>query len=268
VETKLGRLHVYDAPGSGSLPAVVLLHGLSSSATPFGPLLQRLRRHARRVVAPDYPGHGFSEHAGAVTPSALFESVEVVLDALKIEPSIFVGNSLGGAVALHCAIERPERVRALVLVSPAGAHASDEEWRELRSTFTLRSRAEGAAFAKRLYYRVPRILPLFAHELPAIVGRPAVGEILAAASNDELPSPEFLAKLRMPILLIWGEAERLLPASHFEYFVRHLPPQTVVLRPETYAHCPHLDDPADLAARIVEFAEKRVPLDASSSGVA
>src|SRR4051812_1456465 len=74
ISTALGRVHAYEAPGSGTLPTMVLLHGLSSAATPFAPILSRLRKRARRVVALDYPGHGFSEPpAATLTPQRLFD---------------------------------------------------------------------------------------------------------------------------------------------------------------------------------------------------
>ncbi|HEX8795332.1 MAG TPA: alpha/beta fold hydrolase, partial [Polyangiaceae bacterium] len=100
VDTPLGPVHTYDVEGRGSLPPMVLLHGLGASATPFGPMMGRLRPHVSRLVAPDYPGHGFSgEAAGVVTPTALFEAMTTALDALLVEPAVLVGNSLGGAVA-------------------------------------------------------------------------------------------------------------------------------------------------------------------------
>jgi pimeloyl-ACP methyl ester carboxylesterase len=259
VSTSLGRVHVYDVEGRGSGPPIVLFHGLSSSATPFGPVALRLSRDARRVVVPDYPGHGFSEHRAALTPAGLFDAIEAVLKTLRVAPAVLVGNSLGGAVALDRAVHAPDEVRGLVLISPAGAHSSDEEWEELKKRFDIRSRADGTAFARRLYHRTPWMLPLFAHELPAVLGRPAVREILDSGSNDVLPPPEAIEKLTMPILLLWGRDERLLPEAHYDYFARHLPKHAVIERPEAYAHCPHLDDPADLAARIGAFVREHVP---------
>lgn len=256
IETAQGKVHVYDAPGSGSLPATVLLHGIGSAATPFGPVVGRLRRHMQRVVAPDYPGHGFSQRSGTLTPQALFDSVSAALDALDVGPAIFVGNSLGGAVALQYAIERPSLVRGLVLVSPAGAHASNEEWRDIKRTFHLSSRADARAFLDRIYHRTPWFLPLLAHEFPAALSRPAVRDLLLAASNDHLPAPAELEALTMPVLLVWGQSEKLLPDSHLAYFTRHLPKHAVIQRPAAYGHCPHFDDPIDLTKRILAFASK------------
>jgi pimeloyl-ACP methyl ester carboxylesterase len=260
VSSPFGPLHIYDAPGGGRLPTTVLLHGLGSAATPFGRLLAYLQRDVRRIVAPDYPGHGFSDHDGAerLTPGRLFDTVSSALDSTIHEPSIVIGNSLGGAVALQYALSRPARVQALVLVSPAGARSSDEEFRTLKAIFNVTSRAEARTFIDRLYHRPPWFASLLAHEFPETLGRRAVRELLESASNDDAPQPEALGALTMPILLVWGRSERLLPETHFEYFTRHLPPHAVVERPYGFGHCPHFDAPGALARRIVAFARKSI----------
>ena len=255
IGTRYGRIHAYDAPGSGSLPPTVLLHGLGSTATFFGPLLEYLRRDVFRIVAPEYPGHGFSESGvERVTPEVLFGSVEATLDALVHEPAMLVGHSLGGAVALHLAIAHPERVSALVLVSPAAARGSDEEWGSIKRAFDVGTRAEGSAFLERVHHRPPWFLPLLAHEIPPTLRRRAVRDLLESASNRDLPNPDALGSLAMPILLLWGRSERLLPTTHLDYFAQHLPNHAVIERPEGFGHCPHLDSPGALAKRIVAFA--------------
>lgn len=253
----LGNVHLYDAAGLGSLPTTVLLHGIGSNATPFGPVLARLQRHVRRIVAPDYPGHGFSPTPrGTVTPEALFDALSVVLDRTLDEPAIIVGNSLGGALALRYAMARPDRVRALVLVSPAGARATDAEWRALKDAFAFESRAGALLFLDRVYHRTPWLARAVAHELPASIRRRAVRDLLASASNEHAASPEELAALAMPVLLVWGRSERLLPDTHLEYFVKHLPKHAVVERPLGFGHCPHVDAPEALARRIVDVAAR------------
>jgi hypothetical protein len=91
VPTPTGRLHVYDARGSGALPTTVVLHGLGSTATSFGPLLNRIRPHARRVMAPELPGLPSRPSARQTPPGW----------AARWAPwstsRWFVGNSLGGA---------------------------------------------------------------------------------------------------------------------------------------------------------------------------
>src|SRR4051812_3148590 len=102
VSTGLARMHAYDAPGRGFLPTTVVLHGIGSTASSFGPLLTHLRPHVRRVVAPELPAHGFSESpVDRLTASALFDSLRTALNELVREPMTLVGNSLGGALALR-----------------------------------------------------------------------------------------------------------------------------------------------------------------------
>jgi pimeloyl-ACP methyl ester carboxylesterase len=254
IRTPHATLHVYDARGRGTLPPVVLLHGIGSAATGFAGVMGRLVHEVERIVAPDYPGHGFSGEASVpLTPDALFRMIDNALDDLLDRPALLVGNSLGGAVALTFAIRRPERVRGLVLVSPAGGRVSDAEWAAIRRAFALRTRAEARAFVERLYHRPPRLSPLLSLELPALMQRRAVQELLATASNDHLPSPEQLGALTAPILLVWGKSERILPASLLEYFRRHLPAHTIVEQPDDFGHCPQFETPGRLARRIADF---------------
>src|SRR5690606_33602113 len=158
-----------------------------------------------------------------------------------------VGNSLGGAVALRYAITRPSRVRALVLLSPAGARVPDSEWQRLKALFDIRSRAQAQAFVARLYHEPPWFLPLLAHEFPATFARRAVRELLESATAEHAPTPEALASLPMPILLLWGKSERLLPRAHLEWFAAHLPSHAVIEEPDGIGHCPHFDAPGVLA---------------------
>jgi len=251
VETSLGPVFAYEGRGTGSLPPVAILHGLAGSATAFQPLLTALLPHVRSVVATDMPGHGFSgDAAGVVTVRALFDAMTVALDALLEEPTVLVGNSLGGALALHYAIVRPERVRGVVLLSPVGARFSDEELRSVKAAFDFTTRREALAFLSRVFHRVPGLFHLAAHELPVLMSqRRAVRDILASITPESLNPPEALAALAMPVLLVWGKSERLLPASTLAWYRANLPRQTIVEEPAEVGHVP----PARMAGRVVEF---------------
>src|SRR5678815_2871498 len=108
VATTDGPVHVLDARGDGDLPTVVLLHGLGSWSVDYLPLFSRLRRHVRRIVAPDLLAHG---HSGDPVPSgrlpALWDALAGALEATLDEPALVYGNSLGGLAALRLGIDRP-----------------------------------------------------------------------------------------------------------------------------------------------------------------
>lgn len=250
VPTPAGAVHVLDAPGSGPLPPLVLLHGLGSAAADHAPLLGPLRRHFGRIVAPDLPGHGASPApAGGMRGEVLQDALSEALDRVCPEPAVVFGNSLGGLAALRWAIARPDRVRALILASPAGA---PDGMTQLVDGFRFRSHRDAAAFVRRVHARPPPWTPLLAVGVRARFGRPAVRALIDGASTGDLVDPVALRGLSVPILLLWGKQERILPDSHRAFFERHLP-QARVERPDGWGHAPMLDAPADLAARIVAF---------------
>jgi pimeloyl-ACP methyl ester carboxylesterase len=249
------RVHVYDGPGGGTLPPVVLLHGLGSAGAAFAALADRIRPHVRRVVIPELPGHGFSTHGERpVTPEILLEAVVAALAKFVDEPAILYGSSLGGGLAIRYSLEHPGRVRALVLVSPAGAVLPDDEWQALRTTFNVTDRHETKKFLERLYHRPPWFLGLLSRAFPDLLARPAVREILESATQDHAPTPAELGSLAMPLLFLWGRSEKLLPPSALAYFRAHLPKHAVIEEPYGFGHTPQLEEPGRLGDRVVAFA--------------
>src|SRR5689334_12549485 len=85
VPTSVGALHVYEAAGRRGRPTIVVLHGLGVGAAGYTPLLLRLVRCARRVIAPDFLAHGFSESPRLelsleTMMTGLVEALDQVLD--------------------------------------------------------------------------------------------------------------------------------------------------------------------------------------------
>src|SRR6266545_4636340 len=112
----------------------VLLHGFAGSSEDWGALIPVLRQVGLAVAAPDLPGHGST---GAPEDPARYEIASVVrdldrlMDEIGAGQAIWLGYSMGGRVALHLALARPERVRSLVLES-AGPGIEDPEARARR----------------------------------------------------------------------------------------------------------------------------------------
>ena len=99
---------------------LVLLHGAGDNSLDWRWVLPALARK-HRVYALDLPGSPDSARPAANYSPAFFERfVAAFVDALGIGPATFVGNSLGGLIALRLALSEPARVTALVLVDSAG----------------------------------------------------------------------------------------------------------------------------------------------------
>ncbi len=251
VPTRAGRVHVLDGQGSGKLPTVVLLHGFSAAGVHFRGLLRRLRPHVRRLVAPDAPGHGFSDAPGDLAPrklmAALGEALDQVIDS---EPVILFGSSMGGLEAVRYALARPERVRNLVLCSPFGAPMGDRALDELRAAFEVGSHRQALAFVDRVFELSPALRHLMAWGVRRRMQHPLLREMLRSVNPDDLFRAEEVRALAPPLLLIWGQAERVLPASNLDFFLENLPANATVEQPPDFGHGPYLVDP-DAVARLI-----------------
>ncbi len=255
VDTEVGRVHLLDIRGRGTLPPVVILHGFSAAGAHYAPLIFRLARHVERVIAPDLPAHGLSEVPSNLGAGSIRDGLFAALDAVLDRPAVVVGNSMGGLAAVHYAHSRPERVAGLVLISPAGAHSSSDEVEQLRSVFRVPSHRAALEFVDRLFPRRSRLRHLYALGVRSKFRRPAMQRLLSAMEHEIVP-PEILAGLAVPTLVIWGGAERILPRTHLEFYRRHLPIHARFEEPKDFGHTPFLDRADEVAARIRHFMRR------------
>lgn len=263
VEVDGVRVHVYEGRGRGHLPTIVLIHGLSAAGPSFARLVALLLPHVRRLIVPELPGHGRSSHPEAdarLTPDRLLDAMTAALEKIipTHEPAVVYGNSLGGAVALSFACRRPSLVEALVLVSPAGAPLASDEWRELTAAFDVTDRRTARRFLDRVYHRPPWFLALVTHEFPELMRRRAVRDILETTTPEHALRGDELATLAMPILLLWGKSDRLLPMEALQYFRAHLPRHAVIEEPSAFGHAPQIEHPALVAKRVLGFVREVV----------
>ncbi len=110
------RLHYLD---EGSGPTVVMIHGLASQLQTYTYSLQARLQGRYRLIMLDRPGSGYSQPGTRASLSAQASIVAAFLRELGIGRALVVGHSLGGAVALALALDHPERVAGLALISPA-----------------------------------------------------------------------------------------------------------------------------------------------------
>jgi pimeloyl-ACP methyl ester carboxylesterase len=107
----------YREAGDPSKPTIVLLHGFPSSSSQFRDLIPRLADRFH-VIAPDYPGMGFSEAPDATVLRPTFDDVSTAIDAFIAQcapgPLILYLHDIGGPIGMRIATARPERIDGLI----------------------------------------------------------------------------------------------------------------------------------------------------------
>ena len=246
------RVLAYDRRGPGGGAPSLLVHGLGGSAASFALLAPQLLAMARRVVVVELPGHGRNGLRSGEQPAAILEhaqAVALVLEDLG-EPAVLIGNSLGGALCLHTAATAPARVRGVVGLAPAGAPLAGGDRETLRHAF--RGGLEAALeMPRRLYRRPPRLSGLFARDLARHWSTPAV-QRLVAQIGDQALTAEDMGRIVQPVLVLWGEADGILPASGAEWFRAHLRSGAVEMLPDC-GHLPQIEQRKLVAERVKRF---------------
>jgi 2-succinyl-6-hydroxy-2,4-cyclohexadiene-1-carboxylate synthase len=184
---------------------VVAIHGFTQSAAAWAPLAQRLGAY-HEVVAVDAPGHGGS----AAVHAGLVGGAEAIADAGG--RGAYVGYSMGGRYALHVALQRPEAVERLVLVSATGGLDSQAERRARVAAdeeIARRIERDGVPAFLRWWLDRPLFatLPPSAAAMDARLGGTAEGlasSLRLAGAGRQEPLWDRLGTLDMPVLVVAG----------------------------------------------------------------
>ncbi len=253
-DTSIGRTHALVAQSQGPHGQLVLLHGFAASGAQFLPLLIRLKPKMSKLIVPDLPAHGFSDAPEAAMNSegmtrGLFET----LDAAIGDPVTLFGTSMGGWAALRYALARPSNVKRLILCSPGGASMNEEEIQALQQVFNVSSTDEARVFVDRLLGRRSPLRFVLAPGVQKTMSRPSFKKLLGSVEPQQLIQPEELSSLKMPILMIWGQQDGILPRTHRDFFVKNLPEHAQIVEPDGLGHSPHFDQPQMLVEHIERF---------------
>lgn len=257
VSTAAGDLHLYESHGPHALPPIVILHGFGANATSFARVLAYLRTRVGRLLAPDAPAHGFSGLSGPPDVDHAYAGLSELLVRELDRPAVLFGNSMGGAFAIRFALEHPTRVRGLFLSSPAGAAVDAQEFANLRDHFRVADLRHARRLVDSLTHKPHWLSNIIAPDILWKFGRGPLRDLLESFQPSHMFTAEQLAELQPPTHLVWGRSERVLSAASLEFFRRALPPHTTFEEPADWGHCPYMDRPYVLAAKIAEFARAR-----------
>ena len=271
-----GHERAYLKLGEG--PALLLLHGLGCDHTTWLPVIHDLARHYT-VIAPDLLGHGGSAKPRAdYSVGGYANGMRDLLTVLNIDKVTVVGHSFGGGVAMQFAYQFPERTERMILVAPGGLgpevtpfiraitlpgfhqvmglatlpgvrHAGKAGLRVLaRSRITsARDLAEVAEIYES--FKDPHARAAIGHVVRAVVD--LKGQIVTMVDRAYLTQA-------MPMLVVWGADDVVIPAKHAENVARIAPGAVVEVLPNS-GHFPHKDHPDRFVKIVQTFVKATQP---------
>ncbi|MEA2332846.1 MAG: hypothetical protein QOH58_2984 [Thermoleophilaceae bacterium] len=265
--------------GSGPREPIVFVHGLGGQWQNW---LENVPRAAqeRRVIAIDLPGFGLSPMPpDGITISRYASYVDELSEQLGLGRVDMVGNSMGGYIAAEVAIQRPERIDQLILVSAAGITSADLAARPILTLGRIATAmaAYGAAQHRQLASR-PRSrhisLALVARH-PSLLrsdlayegffkgaGKPGFEAALRASLDYDFR--DRLPEIRQPTLIVWGENDSIIPVKDANEFERLIPDSRKVVMEDT-GHIPMAERPQTFNDLMLEFLAEPGPASAGQS---
>ncbi len=256
---------------------LVLFHGYADSADTWRQTLALLARQGRRAIAVDLPGFGTAER---LRPDPILPQLDDFAAAVLAyaggrprRPVIAVGNSLGGCVSLRLAEHKGTRLAGVVAVAPAGLQMSRllylvQADPVLRTLLALPApvpsvvlRAAVARLYLQLAFGAPgsvdrRVVAAFTHHHR---NRATVAGYLDTARRliPELRQPFVLERITIPVLLVWGDRDRLVFHSGAERVLGAVPGARLELL-RGVGHCPQVEVPGRVAELLLDFSQSTV----------
>jgi pimeloyl-ACP methyl ester carboxylesterase len=281
----LNRLEIDGTPvnyvdvGEGELEPIVFVHGLGGQWQNW---LENIPRAAqeRRVIALDLPGFGLSpEPRDRITIPAYGRCVDALCEQLSLGRVDVVGNSMGGFVAAEVAIQFPERVDQLILVSAAGITSADIARRPILTVGRIAaaiatyggarhrqiaSRPKSRHLALSLVARYPSLLRAdLAYEgFFKGTGKPGFDDALRASLEYDFR--DRLPEIRQPTLIVWGENDSIIPVRDAGEFERLIPDSRKVVMRNT-GHIPMAERPETFNDLMMRFLVETGPASAKEA---
>jgi pimeloyl-ACP methyl ester carboxylesterase len=266
VRTRCGRISTLEA-GTGK--PVIAIHGLGATKASMLPTVAAMAGDRFRVIALDLPGFGDSDKPlGAPYDPRFFARAAIaLLDALEIDRAHFVGNSLGGRVALEVALHAPERVDRLGLLAPSLAWRRQRPW--AKALKLVRPELGFIQPAPRSVVEaiVERVVPGGSDGwaaagvdefMRAYLTRRGRAAFYSAARQIYLEEPDGkrgfwtrLRELERPALFIWGKEDSIVPIG-FERHVSEAAPDAEHLELDC-GHVPQLECPRETHEALERF---------------
>ena len=249
----------YTEHGKG--PAVVFIHGSGPGANAhsnFFPNVGPISQAGFRCILPDMIGFGYSSKPAGIdyTLDLFAPTLREFLDRIGVQSCVFIGNSLGGAIAMRLAIDDPPRATKLVMTGPGGIETREVYFR-MPGIQKMVSGFVGAGFDREGLKRMLALLSydpkhvtdeLVEQRLNVLQTQPK--DVLARMSITDL-TPE-LERIRCPLLGFWGIEDQFCPASGYEKILRAVPDSRFIMYART-GHWVMIEQAADFNRNVIDF---------------
>jgi len=249
------RVH-YLAQGPDGGPVVVLVHGLGGHSEEWLNLSAYLVKAGYRVYLPDLPGYGRSEKPADFSYSVRDEAEAVVgfLDVLGLKQVDLGGWSMGGGIVQHVAFRHPERVRRLMLFDSIGIDRMPTFDVRL---FTPTTPEELAQLDALLMPNPPKVPGFVAQDLLRHSKKNAwvIHRALDSMRTGQDATDNMLPQLKMPVLIVWGDADRIIPLDQGQTMHRLVPQSVLVVIPGC-GHLAPVQCSAQIGPKMVEFVKR------------
>jgi pimeloyl-ACP methyl ester carboxylesterase len=264
IQLSHGYTHYETTRTKGPRP-IVLVHGFSVPYFVWDPTFRALADAGMYAIRYDLYGRGYSDRPRIAYDLALFlDQLGQLLDALGYAQADLVGMSMGGSIAAAFAVTSPQRVHKLVLIDPSGASAN--RFSSLYKLATLPGVANlilALAGTDRLmdslaeYFFEPDLVRLFRERYQTQLQFHGFrNAILSTVRHNMLGSFSKtyaqLGKLSTPVLLIWGENDRIVPFQQSAILRRLLPHADFLVVPQC-GHGPPIERPDVVHPRLIDF---------------
>jgi pimeloyl-ACP methyl ester carboxylesterase len=243
-------------------PPLLLIHGYPFNHTMWFSTIASLGANAR-VIAPDLPGFGKNPVCNEDKPSmsAYADYLARLLDENQQPNAIVAGMSMGGYVALAFAQKYPDRVLGLGLVSSQAA-ADSPEAKQARNEMIKKIRANGPSVAAEAI--VPKMFSEEKGKKPELKQYPVEGAAAAGveglcwaleAMAKRQDRTEFLHSLRIPVLIVHGSEDKILPGAKARQLAESCK-QPIMVELRGVGHASPLEAPDQVAAALARLVRK------------
>lgn len=244
-----GGLHYFLHDGGSKLrPPLVLIHGMGGDYLSWPPEMRRLPDY--RVIALDLPGHGKTQGPGRQSIQDYAHDIAEFMDIVGLSRAVFVGHAMGGAIALALALDYPDCVAGIGLISTGSSlpiQSSVIENAGNQSTFPLAIKSlQEMSFGSQTSEKLKGTIFKRLMETRQIL---LLGDLLAC---DRFNLVNRLDAIRTPVLVVCGTADKLTPLRFSEILSRQIPNAALQIV-EGAGHMLVLEQPARLAKLISVF---------------